>query len=394
MSTSISDRSMNRTLTISGPERWARAAALLAFTLVLGACGADASDQPPVIFAQNGGTPAVPVVQGLGPDPVEPAIADTIDLRQIGYSFRADDAPVQVYEFSDFGCPFCAMFARGTFPALHDEFVTSGKVRWTYIPFVMGMFPSLLKKLPKSGSWMNALKVTFAFIEIAIAIRYFSWAEIGFTGEVVPHWFSRDLVDAFWIACSVGAGLYLLGLFRMPHDHEKMEQVGTVRTLIAIGFFAFAVYLLPGLVTGKPMGLLDGFMPPRAEMHEGWHQDLDDALAEAQITGKPVFVDFTGVVCSNCRWVETNIMPTPEVDSLLESDFILVQQWTDKDDDPKAKKYYAKYGQGGKGVPMYVVLHPDGTMVEKLVPPQFINSLTPQDFAEFLKRGRAKVTGQ
>ena len=83
-----------------------------------------------------------PAVQGLGGDPREPAIGDTIDLRKIGYSRGAEDAPVTVYEFSDFGCPFCGMFARGTYPELHEEFVATGKVRWTYVPFVMGMFPN------------------------------------------------------------------------------------------------------------------------------------------------------------------------------------------------------------------------------------------------------------
>jgi protein-disulfide isomerase len=81
-----------------------------------------------------------PVLAGLGGDPREPAISDTIDLRKIGYSRGAEDAPVRVYEFSDFGCPFCGMFARGTCPALHEEFVATGKVSWTYVPFVMGMF--------------------------------------------------------------------------------------------------------------------------------------------------------------------------------------------------------------------------------------------------------------
>lgn len=269
--------------------------------------------------------------------------------------------------------------------------------------FVMGMFPSLLKKLPKSGGWMNALKVVFAFIEIAVAIRYFAWAEIAFTGKTVPVWINRDLVDAFWIACAAGAGLYLLGVFRMPHDHEKTEQVGVVRMLIAISFLAFAVYMVPGLTSEKPMGMLDGFLPPREERprHGGggggeakaefWHQDLDSALAESKQTGKPVFVDFTGVICANCRWVEKNIFPQPEVHKLLLDEFVLCQQWTDKDDDPKAKVTYAKYGQGKKGVPMYVIVGPDGTMISKLVPPQFINTLTATEFAEWMSAGLAKA---
>lgn len=269
--------------------------------------------------------------------------------------------------------------------------------------FVMGMFPSMLKRLPKSGGWMNAIKVVFAFIEIAVAIRYFAWAEIGFRLEQYPEWITRDIVDAFWIACAIGAGLYLLGLFRMPHDHEKTEQIGVIRTMIALAFFSFGIYLLPGLVTGKPMGLLDGFMPPREARHSSsggagggvdahsleWHEDLDEGLAEAKATGKPVFIDFTGVVCSNCRWVETNIFPDPQMAQRLADDFVRVQQWTDIGD-KKANANYQKYGKGSLGVPMYVVVDADGEIVKKFVPPQFINSLSVEDFVEFMDDAKAK----
>ena len=204
-------------------------------------------------------------------------------------------------------------------------------------------------------------------------------------------------------ACAAGAGLYLLGAFRLPHDHEKLEQVGVIRMMIAVGFLSFALYLVPGLTSAKPMGLLDGFMPPRAERpgtggggsggqahEEHWYQDLDEARAESKRTGKPVFVDFTGVICANCRWVEKNIFPTPQVQPKLLNDFVLCQQWTDKDEDPKAKEYYKKYGQGKKGVPMYVIIDADGNTLEKFVPPQFINSLKPEEFAAFMDNGKQK----
>lgn len=83
-----------------------------------------------------------PVVEGLGGDPREPLVTDTIDLRKIGYTRGAEDAPVVVYEFSDFGCPYCSIFAKQSYPELHAEFVETGLVRWTYVPFVMGMFPN------------------------------------------------------------------------------------------------------------------------------------------------------------------------------------------------------------------------------------------------------------
>lgn len=123
-----------------------RSIALLLLALTLAACSSGESGDAPDAEALAMAAPARngpdPVVAGLGGDPREPAIADTIDLRKIGYSRGAEDAPVTVYEFSDFGCPFCGTFAQGTYPELHREFVETGKVRWTYVPFVMGMFPN------------------------------------------------------------------------------------------------------------------------------------------------------------------------------------------------------------------------------------------------------------
>lgn len=119
---------------------------LIALALALGACsGEEESGAPagePLAMTSPAGAAPAPALEGLAGDGSEPAIADTIDLRKIGYSRGAEDAPVVVYEFSDFGCPFCGMFARGTYPELHREFVETGKVRWTYVPFVMGMFPN------------------------------------------------------------------------------------------------------------------------------------------------------------------------------------------------------------------------------------------------------------
>ena len=106
---------------------------LLMLLPLLGACGGDGGQ------GAEGGRP---VVQGLGGEVGEPAIGDTIDLRMIGYARGSEDAPVKVYEFSDFGCPFCALFASGTYQELHEEFVETGLVRWTFVPFVMGMFPN------------------------------------------------------------------------------------------------------------------------------------------------------------------------------------------------------------------------------------------------------------
>lgn len=126
---------MMKTFASSSAIRWALLP--LVFGAVSACTGSDSEEGIPtqdLAMARAAETAPAPVVQGLG--------SDTIDLRKIGYSRGADDAPVTVYEFSDFGCPFCGMFARGTYPQLHEEFVAAGKVRWVYVPFVMGMFPN------------------------------------------------------------------------------------------------------------------------------------------------------------------------------------------------------------------------------------------------------------
>ena len=133
-------RATNTLINRSGRNLRSRWWTALIMALAVIGCAVDAEEPRRVVLADAG--PNAPVVQGLAREPIQPAIADTIDLRRIGYSLGPTEAPVHVYEFSDFGCPFCAMFSRGTFPELHDEFIATGKVRWTYIPFVMGNFPN------------------------------------------------------------------------------------------------------------------------------------------------------------------------------------------------------------------------------------------------------------
>ncbi|MDH5642013.1 MAG: thioredoxin family protein, partial [Nitrospira sp.] len=246
--------------------------------------------------------------------------------------------------------------------------------------FLMGQFPAMMRKMPKSGGWMNAIKVVFAFIEVALAVTYFSQAEMAFIGGgESPVVISRTIVIATWAVCSVLAGVYLLGLFRLPHDHEETRQIGVVRLLFATFFLVFGVYMTPGL-DGRAMGYLDGILPP-GEAHDlPWARNLEAAIERSKAQGKPVFVDFTGINCKNCRWVEYNIFTKQSVYRQLEEDFILVQQWTDDPDDPAARENWSKFGN--KAVPFYVVLDQDGRKLDELVPDTFITSLTEKEFAE------------
>ena len=173
--------------------------------------------------------------------------------------------------------------------------------------FIMGQFPAMIKKLPKSGSWMNAIKVVFGFIELALALSYLGQAELAFSGAP-PTIFSKDIVVVTWVACAAASGLYLFGLFRLPHDHEKLEQVGVVRAMFGVLFFAVAVYMLP-MVFGGPLGNLAAVIPPGPKdapsafrtgdagggvSHKPHFEHIADALAEAKKTRQPVFIDFTG----------------------------------------------------------------------------------------------------
>lgn len=176
--------------------------------------------------------------------------------------------------------------------------------------FIMGQFPAMMKKLPKSGGWMNALKVVFGFVELGLAIMYFSAAEQAFASLQAAEWISRYVVLAVWIAASIATGLYLLGVFRMPHDHEKTEQVGVIRAIFAVAFLSFALYLLPGMFGAQFGKMLEGILPlPPAEggIQLGfsettknnpkdlpWERDLARGLETSAEVNKPVFIDFTG----------------------------------------------------------------------------------------------------
>lgn len=175
--------------------------------------------------------------------------------------------------------------------------------------FIMGQFPALMKRLPKSGGWMNAMKVVFGFIEIGLAIMYISAAEQAFKGVIAAEWINRYVVIAVWAAVSLASAIYLFGFFRMPHDHEKTEQIGVVRGLFAVLFLSFGLYMIPGLFGAKYGSTLEGILPPPPaeggitlggggkgnDAHDlPWTPDLVKGLEIAAKVNKPVFIDFTG----------------------------------------------------------------------------------------------------
>jgi thiol:disulfide interchange protein len=167
--------------------------------------------------------------------------------------------------------------------------------------FVLALFPTLLRSLPKSGSWMNSVKVVMGFLELAAAFKFVRAAELNFLAA--SKYFSFDLVLGIYVALSVACGLYLLNVYRLPHDHEAAESISVPRLVFGLVFLSFAFYLLPGIFkdghgqSQKPNGVayewVSAFLLP--DEHSQWRTDLSAALAQAERENKPLFIDFTGL---------------------------------------------------------------------------------------------------
>ena len=220
------------------------------------------------------------------------------------------------------------------------------------LPFTLfALFPSLLKKLPKSGGWLNSVKVVLGFIEVALGFKFLSVADQTY------HWhlLDREVYLAIWIVCFILLGFYLLGKLRFRNDDE-LQYISVKRLALAIADFAFVVYLIPGM-WGAPLKALSGYLPPletqdfvigkysqapddAPSVPEGGnivslphglfgYDNIEDALAEAGLSGKPVFVDISGHGCVNCREMEARVWSDPEVLALLRDNYVIAALYTD-----------------------------------------------------------------
>jgi thiol:disulfide interchange protein DsbD len=209
--------------------------------------------------------------------------------------------------------------------------------------FFLALFPALLRKLPKSGSWLNTVKVVMGFLEIAAAFKFFRTAELILT-NAKPSFFTFDLVLGLWIAMSILCGLYLIGVFRLPHDTPE-EHVSVPRLLFSAAFLGMALYLTPALFklnpesqSQRPRGAvyawIDSFLLPDSNEEETSTANLPFAVKQAreefQRTGKPkrIFIDFTGVTCTNCKINENNVFTKPQVHKLF-APYLFVKLYTD-----------------------------------------------------------------
>jgi len=233
--------------------------------------------------------------------------------------------------------------------------------------FFLALFPQGLSALPKSGGWLNSVKVIMGFLELAAAMKFLSNADL------VWNWgfISREVFLAVWISIFAICTLYLLGKIRLPND-SPLETIGSMRLMTSMGCLAFSLYLVTGLF-GSPLGELDAFFPPYgaqgkiAQIKGGdpltWRTDYERSLAEAKEKGQPLFVDFTGYACTNCRWMEANIFPEPDVRKLLES-MVRVQLYTDGQGEMYARNRELQQSRFGTvALPFYAILSAEGEII-------------------------------
>ncbi len=203
------------------------------------------------------------------------------------------------------------------------------------LPFTLfALFPSWLNSMPKSGGWMNIVKVSLGFVELALALKFLSVADLAYGWGILD----REVFIALWIVIFALFGLYLLGKIKFAHDDDS-NKVGVTRFFLALIPLSFAVYMVPGL-WGAPLKAISAFAPP---MHtqdfnlydgaiEAKFDDYDQGMEYARQQGKPVMLDFTGYGCVNCRKMELAVWTDPSVHSLINDDYVLITLYVDNKD--------------------------------------------------------------
>ena len=276
------------------------------------------------------------------------------------------------------------------------------------LPFALfAIFPTLIKSLPKSGGWLNSVKVVLAFIELALALKFLSVADLAYGWNILP----RETFLTLWIVIFFLLGLYLLGVIQFKHD-SKPAYLSVTRLFLAIIPLAFSVYMIPGL-WGAPLKAISAFAPPMSTQTFNLSQsskqmvfdDYDKAKAYAKEQGKPLFVDFTGYGCVNCRKMEASVFMEERVREVLDNDYVMVTLYVDdKTNLPEPItieeygkevtlktygdkwSYLQRYKFGANAQPYYILLSSEG---EPLASPYGYNEDVEQ-FLEFLNKGISK----
>lgn len=295
------------------------------------------------------------------------------------------------------------------------------------LPFTLfAMFPSWMNSLPKSGGWLNSVKVSLGFLELAFALKFLSNVDLAYHWK----WFDREVFLSLWIVIFGLFGLYLLGKLRFSHD-STVSHITIPRLFLAVVCLSFTVYLVPGL-WGAPLKSVSAFLPPMSsqdfdlssgsshekqpvntgtrkytdlfEAPKGFQPffDYDEGIAYAQHAGKPVMIDFTGHACVNCRKMEANVWPDADVNKLINDDYVLIQLYVDdKTSLPENEQFTNEEGRRIKTIgnkwsnlqtsafkansqPFYVLLNPNTKQL--LTQPQGAD-YDVERYKEFLKKG-------
>ncbi|MFQ6604977.1 MAG: cytochrome c biogenesis protein CcdA [Fidelibacterota bacterium] len=256
--------------------------------------------------------------------------------------------------------------------------------------FFLALFPQYLARMPKSGGWLNAVKVVMGFLELAAAFKFYSNTDLVWSWNI----FTNTSVLALWTVIMFFTGIYLLGKLRLPHD-SPVETVSVPRMLLSLFFLTFSLYLGSGLM-GRPIhGLIYSYLPPKiAKSGEvvsvndsvaedlQWMTSLDEGFAIARATGKPIFVDFTGYTCTNCRWMESNMFTDQRVKNLFQH-YVLVQLYTDGGEGYQENQKYEIDRFGTAALPYYVLLSPEDEVLGEF--PGMTRDFN--QFITFLKKG-------
>ncbi len=301
------------------------------------------------------------------------------------------------------------------------------------IPFVIfAIFPSMLKSMPKSGGWLNSVKVVLGFLELALALKFLSNVDLAYHW----NWLDREVFLALWIAIFFLMFLYLIGKIKFSHDSD-LPYLSVPRTIFAISVLSFVIYMIPGM-WGAPLKSISAFLPPSAtqdfdlstvnfgattstsstngkkkKYYEIFHErgtpkgfdpyyDYEEALQAAKEVNKPVLIDFTGWNCVNCRKMEANVWTDPKVASLLKNEFVMAELFVDDRTELPANEQHVSTYSGKKiktignknsdfqaatfnsnSQPLYVIVDPEGNV---LIPPSGAD-YNVDSYAAYLQKG-------
>ena len=273
------------------------------------------------------------------------------------------------------------------------------------IPFALfAMFPSMLQSMPKSGGWLNSVKVVLGFLELALALKFLSVADLAYGWGILD----REVFLVLWIVIFILLGVYLLGKIKFAHDSE-LNYVSVPRLFMAIISFAFAIYMIPGL-WGAPLKAISAFSPPlytqdfnlyNGEVHPQF-LNYEQGMQRAKETGKPVMVDFTGYGCVNCREMEASVWSDPRVKNIIDNNYVLISLYVD-DKTPLPKvieieeygkirklktigdkwSYLQRSKFGANAQPFYVLLDNDGTPIA----PSYAYNKNIEEYIKYLNKG-------